>query len=69
MRKMDFGRGSYCHLKLALPSSFPRRGRLSQRRSAGTEEVISDIFEHKIPSTGMWSDSRLKDLSIESKNT
>ena len=38
-------------------------GQLGQRRSAWI------YFEHKIPSTGMWSDSRLKDLSIESKNT
>ena len=69
MRKTDFGRGSYGHPKLALPSSFPRRVRLGQRRSARPEEVGMDIFEHQIPSTGMWSDSRLKELSIESKNT
>ena len=69
MLKTDFGRGSYGSPKLALPSSFPRRGRLGQRRSARLEEVSSAIFERQIPSTGMWSDSILKNLSIESKNT
>ena len=68
MCKTDFGRGSYGHPKLALPSSFPRRGQLSQRRSAQPEEVGSAIFEHQIPSLGNWLDSRLKKLSIESKN-
>ena len=46
MRKTDFGRGSYGHPKLALPSSFPRRGQLGQRMSASPEEVSSAIFEH-----------------------
>ena len=69
MHKTDFERGSYGRSTLALSSSFPRRGRLGQRRSARPEEIISAIFEHQIPSTGMWSDFRLKELSIESKNT
>ena len=38
-------------------------------RSARPKEVGSAIFEHQMPSTGMWSDSILKDISIESKNT
>ena len=44
-------------------------GQLDQGRSARPEEVGSAIFEYQIPSIGMWSDSRLKELSIESKNT
>ena len=44
-------------------------GQLGQRRSARPEEVSSTIFEHQMPSIGMWSDSRLKELSIGSKNT
>ena len=69
MHKTNFRRGSYGHPKLALPSSFPRQGWLSQRRLARPEEVGSAIIEHQMPTTGMWSDSRLKYLSIESKNT
>ena len=52
-----------------LPGSFPRQGRLGQRRSTRPEEVGSAIFEHQIPSTHMWSYSRLTNLSIESNNT
>ena len=69
MLKTNFERGSYSRPKLALPSSFPIRGRLGQRRPARQEEVSSAIFEHQMSSTCMWSDSRLKKLSIESKNT
>ena len=69
MRKTDFGRGSYGRPKLVLSSSFPRRCRLGQRRSTQQEEVRSTIFEHKIPSKIIWSDSRLNKISIESKNT
>ena len=37
---------SYGHPKLALPSSFPRRGQFGQRMSDWPEEVGSAIFEN-----------------------
>ena len=67
--KTDFGRGSYGHPKLALLSSFPRQGLRGQRRLALPEQVGSAIFEYQMPSKGMWSYCRLKEISIESKNT
>ena len=45
-KNVEFRRGSYGHPKLALPSSFPRRGQLGQRMSARIEDVGSTIFEH-----------------------